>query len=279
MTLRRDRLSVVAAALAACVAAAGCGGRAGPNAADGPPKDRGPPHNPPVHVTDEQLIKEWVADRQAAEKKYLNKVLEVSGSVSHAFPNTAHVEPKVYLQEYWVPNDPLRLPVVVDCRFRLGDERPLLLAHGQKVKIRGKVTMGGHSPFLEGCEVIEAGESTAAVVSPADLAGEFLADPARAKEKYQWKAVVVTGKVAEISGGGQFGLYSFVLETPQKAGVVAVRFWCVDGTPWHARLAKVRKGQEIKACGLCDITVGPAQGPPVQVGGGKGNLGTAVLLK
>jgi hypothetical protein len=196
MVLWAYRLSLVAAALAVCMASIGCGGGTRPTAVDGSPDGGSPPDNTPISVTDEQLIQELIADSKQVTKKYaVGKVLEVSGLVSNVFPDTAHYEPKIYLggaklnrPRYVDFNKGSKEDAYIHCRFRSGGERFLQIAYGQKIKVRGKSAMVfegmGHmapSLALEACELIDASPNTAAAVSPDELAKEFVANPAEAK--------------------------------------------------------------------------------------------------
>jgi hypothetical protein len=256
-----DRISQLAAAFTVCVALVGCGGGSSSSIAkdnkDNKSTDDSKPKKPleTVSVPAEEYIKEWKTDKDAAKKKYADKMIELSSTVMSVAIDTNGDQPMVFLT---VGKDPLKAEMI-QCVFPLSDEKSVHLTKGQTVKIKGKIPEFGIIAALIDCEVVEAGKSTALEVTAADLAMELAVNREKFSEKYHDKAVIVKGKVADIKVEPKQS-YRFILETPDKNVEVVVLCLCSISDKVRDQLAKVTKGQEIQASGEGEAySFGPAK--------------------
>jgi len=191
----------------ACLALGGCGGTTSlpgqrpdgtasgsdkPKAsADTSPagKDLGsekPKKAPDFSLSAEELEAEYQMDKQAAEKKYKGKIIELSGVVERLYGD----EPAFI--GLHAGKRRLGLPCVMT------DKEPWArVARGQTVKLRGSWATQGDLPALYDCMIVDAGPNSAVLLSAAKLAEEYAADPKSVANRYNDKAVILSGEVVE----------------------------------------------------------------------------------
>jgi hypothetical protein len=213
---------------------------------------------PALAVTDDQLVQEYLADKNAASRKYSGKLLEITGAVQKSFISALDV-PVVVLHE----TDPKKPLATVMCFFSAQDEdRTLPLSKTQSVKIRG-VLEDSTAPLLRvgQCQLVEAKENPALALTAAQLAKEFAADQGGAAKKYDKKPLVVEGVVAE-AGKDQDSFKLFLAGSNEGAATpLRVRVYVAT---WGSevvgkRLAQLKPGQAIRVRGLGSLYEGATE--------------------
>ena len=199
---RRQRAGYAALfASSLCLAAVGCGRttippdqRTGPAvnvSADLLPAAKGTDAAEPEKPTDfslaaEELQAEFQKDKEAAEKKYKDKTIKLTGVVKAVYGDEPAFVGLVGGKE------PLGLTCVM-----IEKEPWLRLAAGQMVTLRGSGTTDGGQPALYHCVIVDAGPNPAAVLTAAKLAEDYASDPEGVKKMYAGKPLILTGEVIE----------------------------------------------------------------------------------
>jgi hypothetical protein len=189
---------------------------------------------------------EWVKehDNDGVTEKYQDKVVELRGEID-----------TVALTGGKVPTIILKAgTALVGAVCLLADKDPWgKVAPGQTVKLRGKVAAAPWT--LTECVLVELGPNPAMVLSSADFAKEYLADEAKASDKYYQKAVIVAGEMLnkkEIDNGR----ISVLLKGDGKSHVN-----CVFGSTEKSLADQCAKGHQLKILGVFNGLLSSDQGP------------------
>jgi hypothetical protein len=204
--MRRPILSLVSVALVLlCVLVqAGCGGSGkGPDTAPGP----GPgtakvsPQKPDFSVTALEFTKEFMTDAKAAEAKYKDKVIELTGEVRSINPREAGKSVLVLLEGAKKDDKDIIGSWTQSNLLSESVPKGLLLSRKQKVKLTGKYEMNlGFVINIANCSLEELGKSQVIEVTAEDLAKEFAKDSEAARAKYtKEKDVIITGQIEELT--------------------------------------------------------------------------------
>jgi hypothetical protein len=177
----------------------GCGGNEKP-VPELPPKDKPNdkpvtpkpiqnPETPPKYsLTAEEYFKEWNKDSKAANAKYADVTIELSGTVGSV--GLGNGRPLLQLNT----GDQLQY---VHC-WTTEKEPWVKAVDGQKVKVRGKVLPSeGRLAQIGDCKIVETGPSPAITVDAASLATEYAKDKQATIKKYEQKILILTGEIAE----------------------------------------------------------------------------------
>jgi hypothetical protein len=219
------------------------------------PKDKDPKTEPPpvVAVSAEDLFKEYKADRNATNKKYHGKLVEVSGPVDSAGSDNVHELPLVYLRA----TDKKGTLDWIECYFAATDEQPVnRLCKDQPVKIRGAIREDwiGLGVPLFNCTVVEQGPDPAIPISAVQLTKEYAADKEAADKKYDKKILIIDGVVAEVKPPDDEHKYYRILlegfdEKAEQPLRVQANCQCAASKRLAALYATVKKGQTLKLKG------------------------------
>lgn len=173
----------------------------------GSQSDRGsakeqPPRPSPkadIAISAEELAKEYVKDKAAADKKYNGKILEVAGAYGG---NGVGTRNDVYLimPGYKDPMTSNFLRVGGKMTPAAGDPvRHLSLE--QKIKVKGKcLGVAGDIKIdvqLADCELVETGPDTSTAITAVQLTREFSENQNAAYKKYDGKQLVIEGVVCD----------------------------------------------------------------------------------
>jgi hypothetical protein len=247
------------------VLVAGCGKGSTPPAPanlasnqQGPPAKeavKAPPADPAETVTAEQIGKDFLKDKEAAKKKYMDKVWVIDGVVEDGYSVRGEnvINPNVVLFGYKPPNDKDFNFINLQCFLtEAASEKIGGLTKGQKVKLKGKCrdTFSFLVQFGE-CEVLEAGPDPVIRVSAVDITKDFASDAKAAGSKYHGKPVLIEGVVA----GKEDKMASIiVLEGFDEKAAKPVRVHAGIAGGNTEAFRKVTKGQKIKIKGECSDT-------------------------
>lgn len=150
------------------------------------------PHDADFSLTVERYLREFETDEKAAHAKYGGKTVELSGvvdDVGRKLFDYAFVE----LQQGG--DTPRSVPGVLCATI---DTEPWgKVVPGQRIKIKGQY-QGGIGWALSSCVFVEIGPSPAIMISAADLASEYSADPEAVRKKYTGKWLIVNGEIVAI---------------------------------------------------------------------------------
>jgi len=191
---------------------------------------------PAFTMTAVDFFAECQKDPQAAGEGFKGKVIELSGVVYAAFPDSAEKGGLVYLKTPEGQGDVL-------CVTQ--EKQPWARAlPGSRVRIRGK----WHKPnVLTSCVIVELVPIPATVISAQRLALEWADDEQTTKEKYQDKWLFVDGEVVNSTfSKSEGGL--LVLK-----GDKAVEIRCAFGTMYETP-QPVKVGEHIKVVGRADVS-------------------------
>lgn len=183
-------------------------------------------------LTAEELEAEYQKDKQATEKKYKGKTIELSGVVAAVYgEETAFIGLVAGKRTRGLPC------VMID------KEPWSTVAPGQTIKLRGPWATYGELPALYDCVIVEAGPNPAVVLTAAKLADEYAADAKGVKKKYTGKYVILTGEVIENKIDNKGGRL-VRLKAREKVGIELYY-----GLALAKRGAKMRAGQTVKVFG------------------------------
>jgi hypothetical protein len=148
----------------------------------------GQPLGKPDYVMDvDKWHAEFKKDKDAAEKKYNGKVIELAGVV------------KWLVHDYHEDSGPvwLRTPGGgVSIRADMKDKMPWLkVSPGSKVTVRG--ICAGVSEVLLSAEIVSAGPNPGIVISAQQLTKEFRTDRKAATSKYEEKSAYLDGQLVQ----------------------------------------------------------------------------------
>jgi hypothetical protein len=188
-------------------------------------------------------VAEWHAefanDTPAAVKKYMGKVVELSGTVEHVGEDPSANVGCVFLKVEGAQ---------LQDRCATIDKQPWLkVSPGSQVRIRGKVPEFGLPRDLAEAEIVEAGPNPAVVASARQLAEEYAADPKAATEKYDEKWANLDGEVVEKTASKERG----VLVRLQGANDVSVA--CYFGERNQKAVEDIKPGTKVKVFGQLSL--------------------------
>jgi hypothetical protein len=199
------RLCSITVAFLLTYAAVGCGGNqpAGKPPAGDNKDQKTPPkaaeRKPDFNLTAEELTREIQKDKDAANKKYLGKLLELTGDVSSVASQEGGKEASVQMEgAKRDPKDVLGMLVLVRLQPKYA-QTALQLSTKQKIKVTGEY--GGATSLaavLDNGAVQELGISEVISVTAPELTAEFLKDP-KAAAKYAKKELIVSGDVDDVT--------------------------------------------------------------------------------
>lgn len=179
---------------------------------------------------------EWKKDKEAAEKKYKDKVVELSGEVLNLGDDPYGRVGYIYLK---IKGD------YIGVRCAAEDTQPWTkISPGSKVKLKG--TPAQFSAFtgdLYPVVIVEAGANPAIVISAADLAKECSANKDAATEKYKEKWLMIEGEIAGVEPNKSGGIDVFV------KGDEKLRLECATD---KEQIGSLKAGQPFKA--LCQFS-------------------------
>jgi hypothetical protein len=182
------------------VVAVGCGGSPSTDPSTDKPKP-GASTTPDFKLAALDLAKEYESDKDAAEKKYKDKIVEVDGVVFNS-PTARMDDAVVIIANYKADPKKIIGRMVMASSTKEDRQKVLKLSKDQTVKLRGKVfgDFAGNVSLAE-CMVVEAGPDPSIKVSAADLTKAYATDEKSATDKYNDKMVVVDGTFVEVRKG------------------------------------------------------------------------------
>jgi hypothetical protein len=221
--------------------AAGCGSNPPPAAISAAVPDTPVPDDltqvsPQYTLTAEELVQEHKKDREAANKKYRNAVLELRGEVSGVSAGLSG--------EAFVSLKAGNNLLGVSCA--MVDREPWAsVCKGQQVTVRGVWPAARVGVSLTRCVIVGKGPSPAAVLTAERLAAEYAADRATTVNRYKGKDVILTGVVAA-RAKGPTGAPTIFLK-----GNAEVRVDCgfTDLVNDKSALEALTAGQQVKVVG------------------------------
>jgi hypothetical protein len=204
-----------------------------------------------MEVGSEQLAKEYVTDRKAADAKYKNKLLQVQGTVVSVEKRTVVIKEKI-LTTNWInlsgykmkpTESPTDRAVRCAARPQLSD-KVFLLSKGQMVQVTGKCTSGGTlGAYLEDCDFKELGPSSVITISAEALTKEFAAvgtNDFSVHKKYNNKELIVEGTVFDLD----------LRQLPPRDSLAGQAQWTVSCTGGRDELQQLKKGQKVRIRGV-----------------------------
>jgi hypothetical protein len=198
---------------------------------------------PEFKMTAAELAADWVKDEKAAEAKYKDKVIEVTGEVQHVGPTLDQIMLKGVKKD---PKDALAF----DIRLGIPVEQWAQCArfsNGQKIKAVGKYFSKTSKYYITitDCKVTELEKSKTVIISAEDLAREFEKDAEAAEKKYKGPDnVVITGVVESLRKEKDDSVYAVLKGTGKTRVATQVGFLF---------MTKVEKGHMIEARVLMDF--------------------------
>lgn len=195
-------------------------------------------------------VKDWLTefkkDRTAAEKKYLGKIVELSGTVKTVVCHDNDLGAFVLLDNEGIIVDFIVTDAVgMSCDVQ--DPEPWLkLGPGSKVTIRGE----GFGPRLSPATIVKVGPLERIEMKGEELAKEFSKDPKATQKKYkgQWILVdaEVVGKEAPKRVPGAVWKDLFL----KGDGKIAIKGHLEGGTKYHdKRTESIVPGKRVKIVG------------------------------
>jgi tRNA_anti-like len=151
---------------------------------------------PDFSVTAEAMMKEYIADERSADRKYQDKLVEVTGTVDSVACKHTTGSGRMMLGLAGA-----KRTFSIVCSVPPEDEHMLnRLFHGQKVKVTGKCSKRySHSVELYPCVVRELEPSKIIASTAVAVAKEFDSDPKAAADKYsKSEDVILSGTVADV---------------------------------------------------------------------------------
>jgi tRNA_anti-like len=200
MLCRRGLVRLHTLAGLAALFLSGCSGGASStpdkDAALGPSKDgKTDLGKPAFTLASKEFVAEFIKDQKAAQDKYKDKVVELTGKVVGFGANPDGV---AFLT--LEGPDPLK-PDGAVCATT--DSRPWKKAvPGQKVKIKGKVDSSTQGAHLRYCVVQSVSGEPAVRLTANALSREYATDIEAAKSKYRNKWIILSGEIEYIRDGG-----------------------------------------------------------------------------
>jgi hypothetical protein len=218
-----------------------------------PPVTDKPSGAKPDHsLTAEQLCKEYEADKEAADKKYREKSLEVEGTVNGVFVTRAgegHVSLAGIVRD---PKDDNFQNHCIRLFFTKGDvEKVWNLSMNQKLKARGKGqgSVGTTFTDLADCVVVSLGPDPAITLTSDQLGKAYLDDETAADAKYRDKTLIVEGVVVELKPGEIYD--SAILQCASMKDGKQLAISAAYNGDRAPDFAGLKKGDKIKVKGEC----------------------------
>jgi len=193
------------------------------------------PTGPALSLTSKQYREEFQADYGKAQKKFKNRLVELTGPVARISQYDDDPAPRVSLEGVPGKTDDVQL------HFRDPSQWKKVIP-GQTVKVRGRPAETLAASNLELCEVVEVGGGPTAVTADA-LVAEIAADQ-KAAAKYHGKPLVVTGEVASAEAPPDD---KHIIKVALKAGKPKPTVTCSVTIPLPKELlGTVKPGQKVK---------------------------------
>jgi hypothetical protein len=187
---------------------------------------------------------EFKKDANAAKRKYMGKVVELTGTIDDVEDDFKHRFGYVCLK---VTGDRVRVATK--------DKKPwLTVAPGSQVKVKGKVQESGRPGELFEAEIVDPGTVKPAFLTAEQIAKEYAADRKAAAEKYQNKRVNVEGEIIEM-GKSQYCDVQVKLKGQEDIIVSC----CVSGDINKQVLDAAKPGQKLKVFGSLELYDDPAK--------------------
>jgi hypothetical protein len=184
---------------------------------------------PSYSLTAKEFHDELRADEKAARNKFVGKTIELVGIITsmHVYSDSvAYVTLKDQVGCYVDDPQPWE---------RFGD--------GQKVRVRGTFTPRLVGIGLEHCTLTAIGECPLTKRTAVEIATEFKKDLDAAKDKYNDRQFLVTGKIAKIDRGASGAA------TVYFHGADGVSVSCSFSHDLEKRLKSLKAGQQFSCCG------------------------------
>jgi hypothetical protein len=190
---------------------------------------------PDFSIGSKQLEEEYARDRAAAETKYKDKVLELTGVVKIV---GHHINKAPYLSLEGANKDLLGIMCFTQDRHPWRKATP-----GQTVKLRGKWPRQTSTTALVECVLIEVSGPRAPSLTAEALAKEYAADPRAASEKYEGGYLILAGEIETVTPDEQ----NAVSVSFKTAGTprVLCKFTAFDGEETD----RLKPGQKVKILG------------------------------
>jgi hypothetical protein len=248
----RPILCYALAAFAAALLAVGCGGGTSSSSGSGPKADdkkddKPAPRNADFKTTSEELCKEFTTDKEAAGKKYKDKILEVEGVVDMVMASPPTIMIKGFVPEGKALGYSTRFaPSAQD------QAKALNLTKGQKLKIKGKFggEVAGIFVDVNDVELVEVGADPAVPVTAVQLTKDYAADAKAADQKYKDKWLVVEGTYFG-NDKDKIGVAYLILEGFDEKAAKPWRVHAAYGAGDKDAFAPFKKGDKIKIKGEC----------------------------
>lgn len=196
---------------------------------------------PDLSLTSLEMAKELIANDKAAEAKFKDKTIEVTGEVSSVGGKRS------FSFKGMKRNDKELLAVEVRCELAAeNDGKASRLSKGQKVKAVGKffgVSLGTYLTLVD-CTLVELEPSKVLTMSAMELAAEFERDKVAAAEKFEKKDIIVSGVFEGLFPDGPGN-------DVQLTGNAKVKIAVAVGGVYDRELDSIKKGQAIEMRGTC----------------------------
>lgn len=240
------RFSYATLLLAALFVAAGCGTRTteeikGPTGQDkaGNPKDPDLTSvAPKFTMTAVEFGEEYKKDKKAADEKFKNEVIELSGKVVLFGRNIGG-------QSYLSLEFPKEITGIMV--FPTEKEPWAKVSPGQQIKVKGKYPEFSISPSLLHCVLTEVGNNPAPALTADQLAKEFTADKEATKKKYDDQWLIIEGEMID-TGTSKSGTLMLRMKGTDKMAVE-----CFFPPDFKDDVAKLKAGQKVKVIGKGSI--------------------------
>src|SRR4051794_25512505 len=143
---------------------------------------------PQFSLTSKEFAEEYKKDRQAAEDKYKDKVVELSGLVAEVRRDSS--------KENFLLLEGAEKDISGVACYTTDKEPWRQATPGQTVKLRGRWREFALAATLDGCVVMKVTGPAAPSLTADELAKEYAADPDATSKKYDRKYLFVRGEVA-----------------------------------------------------------------------------------
>ncbi|MFO0969019.1 MAG: hypothetical protein U0793_25990 [Gemmataceae bacterium] len=220
------------------LSSAGCGKKE-PTASPMPTPTKEPPKALAISALD--LTKEYHANAEATNKKYQDKLLEVTGEVA-SLDQTEH-KGEISLKGF-KPEDEVGLSIRCDLAAAALPRALGALSRGQEVKVKGTYFPSKVKAlaYLTGADFTEITPSTLVKTSSKDLAKKFTEAAEEARKEFVDKETLVWGKVLDLKKEGEMHVVRL-----EGFGEMSVVGRSTREEAW----AGLKKGEEARLRGVC----------------------------
>lgn len=203
-----------------------------------------PAGGPPISISATELAREFKTDKAAAEAKYKDKNLLVEGKLSEI---TYGFDGEVNATLEGTPPDTGKLlGVTIRCVAGKADANKILgLSRGQTVKFKGKGGTLFANLFVDvvDAKFESAGADPAPTVSATGLLLEHAKNPTAADEKYNEKAIVITGAVVDSKENDS----TLIVVSGAKGKVPTTKIKVSLPLDAKGQIANLKPGEKVKA--------------------------------